>query len=1191
MEGAGSARLEPSTAGPQRTVDFHGGRGRGVVPVSPPPPREPDPMSPRVAFVVVFAAACCRVSDADDGYETTVRPLLRARCIACHGALASEAGLRLDTAAAARAGGASGPAVVPGEPERSEILRRVAAADPAERMPPEGAALSPDEIGALRRWIAAGAVGPAGESPEEDPRRHWAFVGPERPPVPDVAGAKHPIDAFLAESRHAAGTAPRGPAERATLLRRVTLDLTGIPPRPDEIRAFLADESPAAYEAVVERLLASPLHAERMARHWMDVWRYSDWYGRRSVPDVMNSYPMMWRYRDWIVRSIDADVPYDRMIVEMLAADELCPDDLERVVATGYLVRSWFKWNYESWKKDLVEHTGKAFLGLTLNCAQCHDHKYDPVSQEDYFRFRAFFEPLELRHDRVPGEKDPGPFEKYVSSKSYGPISTGLVRVFDEALDAETFLFAKGDSRLRIEGRPPVSPGVPAVLPALPPLAGRQPLPITAAYPGLRPFVIAEERAARVAAVEAARSAVSVPQAPPPDRVAALAAAEEAVALARAAASPGTAALEGTQSLLLDAREGRRALAHRLPAIDGIGADGSVSWVVEVRDDGHTNLQLGLDVARGATGCFVAFEGGEIKSYAPGGFTETVVGRYAAAAGQTRFGVTLRLDLANDCCLLHVRSLVDGATLIDGVRTALNGWRPTDDGKRGMFIDCRAGTAAAYDAIVFAAVDGREVTAFRFESPGHADGDELAGREGWVATSFCQAPATSLVLSAVATDPAVVAARSRLAALHAAGRLGQLERSAAAGALAAAEAELAAFEARVAADAARYAGGTLAGDRKGEPEVATLVASAVAAERRAAEAKAAAAVAAADRDVARAEATTPADEAASKALAAARQAREKATAALAAERARPADSAGGYAPLSPMYPEVTSGRRTAIARWIASKDNPLTARVAVNHLWGWHFSEPLVATPADFGRNGARPSHPALLDWLACEFMESGWSMKHLHRLVVTSDAYRMASGSPATPEGERSARLDPENRTLWRFPVGRMEAEVVRDSLLAVAGVLDTTRGGPEIAQSEGLSSRRRSLYFSHHGEEKMEFLELFDAPNPGDCYRRTTSLQPQQALALLNSDLTRSLATDLAARLWEAAPDGAERQGRFIEEGFFTILGRPATAEERDAVLGFLDAQAGMLAAQGVAGPESRARAGVIHALLNHNDFLTVR
>ncbi len=1162
----------------------------------------------QVALVIAMLAGVPsarprRVVAAEWNGGADVRTLLHARCVPCHGALEREGGLRLDTAAAARAGGDSGPAVVPGDADASLLLRRVSAAAAEERMPPEGAPLSGEEIELLRRWIAAGAEGPAGEVADEDPRRHWAFVRPVRPPLPGGPGDVHPIDALLAPARREAGTVPRDAADRATLLRRVTLDLIGIPPTADEIRAFLADDAPDAYERVVDRLLASPLHAERMARHWMDVWRYSDWYGRRSVPDVMNSYPMIWRWRDWIVRSIEADVPYDRMVVEMLAADELCPDDLERVVATGYLVRSWFKWNYETWKKDLVEHVGKAFLGLSLNCAQCHDHKYDPVSQEDYFRFRAFFEPLELRHDRVPGEKDPGPFEKYVYAKSYGPISTGLVRVCDEGLDAETFVFAKGDARLRLEGRPPVAPGVPAILPGLPEPPQRRALPVTAAYPGLRPFVIDEERAARRDALDAARAAPPLP-CPSADEIAsAIAAARRAVAGARATAAPGPEALEGRQSLLLDAAAGRRALSHRLPDIAEVGDGGSVSWLVEIRDDGHTNLQLGLDIARGATGAFVAFEEGSIKSYAPGGFVETVVGRYDPAAGRSRFEVSLRLDLARDGALLSVRSLADGSVPVDSLPVAINGWRPADDGKRGLFVDCRPGTVAAYDAILFRAADGREVAAFRFEEPIHRDATEVVEAGGWSATPFCQAPATSLVLSAEASDPALRGALGALSRAEEAARLGPLDEAARGAAIEAAERELASFESRVAADMARYSHGTLAADRKGEPEVAALVAAAANAERAAAESRALAAVAGAERDVARAagglvsrgaaaspQAATAGDDAA-KAFDGARRSLETATAALAAERARSAEPAAEYAPLSPKYVGETTGRRTALARWIASPDNPLTARVAVNHLWGWHFGEPLVATTADFGRNGVRPTQPALLDWLACEFVDSGWSMKHLHRLIVTSAAYRMASGVPATPEGRRSAAVDRENRTLWRFPATRMEAEVVRDSLLAVAGELDTTRGGPEIEQAQGLSSRRRSLWFSHHGEEKMEFLDLFDAPNPGDCYRRTTSVQPQQALALVNSDLTRSLAAALAARLSGRAGSGADAEARFVEEAFVTVLGRPATEDERAASVEFLVSQAATLAAEGAAEPVVRARAGMVHALMNHNDFVTVR
>ncbi len=250
-------------------------------------------------------------------------------------------------------------------------------------------------------------------------------------------------------------------ATKRELIRRVTLDLIGLPPTREETLMFLGDHSADAYERLVDRLLARPEYGERWGRHWMDVWRYSDWYGRRAVPDVMNSYPQIWRWRDWIVRSLNEDKGYDRMLMEMVAADELCPTDDANVVATGFIVRNWYKWNYETWMKDCVEHTGKAFLGLTLNCAHCHDHKFDPITQEDYFRFRAFFEPLELRHDRVRGEADPGPFKKYVYAESYGPIKSGAIRIFDEKLDAQTFMFSGGDARNRIEGKPPVDCGPP----------------------------------------------------------------------------------------------------------------------------------------------------------------------------------------------------------------------------------------------------------------------------------------------------------------------------------------------------------------------------------------------------------------------------------------------------------------------------------------------------------------------------------------------------------------------------------------------------------------------------------------------------------------------------------------------------------------------------------------------------------
>jgi hypothetical protein len=1164
-------------------------------------------------------------------YVRDVKPILHERCYSCHGALKQEAGLRLDTALLARSGGDSGAAVVAGNSGASLLIERITALDDNVRMPPEGKALTADQIRSMTRWIDSGAISPENEQPEEDPRQHWSFRKPVRPMVPTAAasGVNNPIDAFIGAQRDAAGIAPMPAADKATLLRRVYLDLKGLPPSADELQAFLQDNSPAAYEQVVERLLASPQHGERWARHWMDVWRYSDWYGRRSVPDVMNSYPMVWRWRDWIVRSLNDDKPYDQMVMEMLAADELLPADDQNIVATGYLVRSWFKWNYETWKKDLVEHTGKAFLGLTLNCCQCHDHKYDPIRQEEYFQFRAFFEPLELRHDRVPGEPDPGPFEKYIYAKSYGPIKSGMVRVFDDYLDAETFMFAKGDSRLRMEGKPPVTPGAPAVLGGNSLLTKQMVLPITAAYPGLKEFVKAEERGKRTAAVtaaeaELAKAQAALTEAPESLRVE-LQAAEAGLHAAREdavrlltenPAETQNQVLEGLQSLVLDAKTGRRALSHTLPGLESLADNATVSYLVQIVQDGHTNLQLALDIAQGATGGFVAFEKGTIKTYSSGGFKEFVAGKYDMSKGQNRFRVEMKLDLPQNQFLLTVTSLSDDVVIVKAAPGALNGWKPQSNGKRGLFIDCRPGTEAIYDALTFAQPDGTSLLTFDFESRGYQEGQDIGDLPApmdsapWMVTEFCAAPATSKITSAISHNPAVQSASARLAAAQQALRLPMLVIAAAETKLAAAQLELESLERRIQADATRYSTGLLSEDRQAEPTVKAIIEAAGQSERHAAQASAKASLAAADAAIASAEVAVAeagkqtdqaAIDAASKALEAAQQQRVAAMNALNTANAALAKVPEEYTPLSPKYPQVSSGRRAVLAQWIASRDNPLTARVAVNHIWLRHFGQALVDTPQDFGRNGSRPTHPELLDWLACELMDSGWSMRHLHRLIVTSRTYQQASilprsQGPVTEQFATANSADPDNRTYWRFPASRMQAEVVRDSLLAAAGELDETMGGHEIDHKQGMTSHRRSLYFAFHGEERMEFLELFDAANACDCYKRTTSVQPQQALALTNSELTKTLSRQLATRLGKQVASDVEDSARsFVWLAFLQVLNREPGEAEMTASLEFLKQQAIRLTpvdgGASAIDPTVRSRENLIHALMNHNDFVTIR
>ncbi|MBX3415662.1 MAG: DUF1553 domain-containing protein [Pirellulales bacterium] len=926
-------------------------------------------------------------------YSDFIRPLFAQRCFACHGALRQQSGLRLDSAASTIAGGESGPAVAAGKSAESllvDALRGTA----GFRMPPEdhGEPLAEEQIARIEAWIDAGASVPAQDEPERDPRDHWAFraiARPDVPPVEDAAWQENAIDAFIAAAHAREGLTAVSEAPRHIWLRRVYCDLVGLPPTSEELAAYLADDSPEAEATVVDRLLASPQYGERWGRHWMDVWRYSDWYGRRSVPDVMNSYPTIWRWRDWIVQSLNEDRGYDRMVREMLAGDEIAPEDAETTAATGFIVRNWFKWNYNQWKRDLVEHTSKAFLGLTMNCAHCHDHKYDPISQEDYFRLRACFEPLELRHDRVVGEADPGPFKKYIYAESYGPIASGMIRVFDEQLDVPTYMYARGDERNKIEGRSPVEPDVPTALAGSFQVAPVS-LPARGWYPGLKGFIQTEDLA--VAAK----------------------------------------ALQESEAALAGARQAWQGVEQQLAA------------------------------------------------------SET-----KATAGAATAGAPATVTLSPEAVELE----------------------------RAKLRLAESGALAA-----------------------RTRHDSLAARIAAENARY------------LPEDPSVAPEDAALEEL-----------------------------ARAAARAERMA--VLAAARQQETDARLKLATAQAQPN-------------SDAAAQTANVTKLADDV-----------RQAGDAVEAAWSALAADSTD-YAPLGPQYPRQSTGRRTALAQWITSEENTLTARVAANYLWMWHFGRPLVESVANFGRSGKEPSHPELLDWLASELRENGWRMKPLHRTMVLSRAYRLDSAMGG--QAGENLRLDPDNRWLWHFPRRRMEAEEVRDSVLYVTGGLDLTQGGPEIDHVEGLTSHRRSMYFAQHGEGKMQFLELFDGVNVCDSYRRTTSVMPQQALALANSELSWRQSRLAAQALLDAvrqqgATAGNERNTAILERAFVQILGRTPRESERRATHEFLAQQRALFAtlpppaedtppadtAPGTApssDAETRAVENLIHALLNHHDFVTI-
>ncbi|MFM7130177.1 MAG: PSD1 and planctomycete cytochrome C domain-containing protein [bacterium] len=896
-----------------------------------------------------------------------VRLLLKNRCFSCHGSLSQKAGLRLDSVGLMKKGGESGAAIEPGNAQDSELVDRICSPDAKLRMPPEGSPLSPAEIDLVKAWINSGAPAPPNDKPEPDPRSHWAFQKPVKAPMPNAAS--NPVDAFVSYSLNQIRLKLLATADKATLIRRATLDLTGLPPTHDELLAFLADDRPDAYRRVIDRLLASKAYGERWARHWMDIWRYSDWYGRRYVPDVWNSAPQVYRWRDWIIDSLNADTGYDRMVQMMLAADEIAPGDQKNLVATGYLVRNWYALNPHQWKRDIVEHTGKAFLGLTFNCAHCHDHKYDPIRQDDYFKFRAYFEPIELRQDRWPGEADPGPFQKYDYSVLRKIVMNGSIGVFDEKPDARVPLYRGGDERDIRTDREPIGPGMPTLLET-----ENKPkplnLPTDAYYPGLKPWL---------------------------------------------------------RKALLEHAEFELAAAHSAlnQAATDLKKQAEASAVAVQAENDKTNKAV-LRLKR----------------------TEIAIAAMQARQMQFKSAMA-RLELARgQISALNARTAADDA---------LYASRP--DPKRA-------------DTLRIAAIDAE-----------------------WLAAGLARQIA-----------------------------LAQAE-------LAAQDAELQVVSARD--DAAKTAA-------------------------QAAKTAAATALTKASNDVA-----------------------------AAAKLVKPAT----YTPLSPIYKPTSSGRRKSLAENMTRHDHPLTARVAVNHIWNWHFGRPLVDTVTDFGRNGKAPSHPELLDWLAVEFMENGWSLKHLHRLIMTSEAYQRASTS--ADQADQLAR-DPENRLYWRFQRRRLEGEAIRDSILASTGTLDRTAGGPPVENTAEAESKslRRTVYFATYPESggRSQFMETFDAPDACDAYKRTRSIVPQQALAMVNSTLIQQQSGILAAKLWEKATKSEtqfEKQNQaFIRLLFETCLSRQPMQAEAEKIQKFL--------APGITGtPEeaAKARAGLVRVIFNHDDFLSIR
>ncbi|HUR47600.1 MAG TPA: DUF1553 domain-containing protein [Candidatus Saccharimonadales bacterium] len=773
---------------------------------------------------------------------------------------------------------------------------------------------------------------------------------PAPPRVKNKRWVQNPIDAFVAAEHEKRGLKPRPQAPKPVLLRRVYLDMIGLSPTPEEQEAFEADQSSDAYEKVVDRLLEDPRYGERWGRHWMDVWRYSDWAGWSGGNQIRDSKPHIWRWRDWIVESLNDDKGYDRMVLEMLAADELCPEDESALRATGFLVRNYKMLSREQWLEDTVKHTSQAFLGTTIGCAKCHNHMTEPISQKEYYQIRAIFEPHQVRTDRLPGELD--------------TAKNGLVRAYDVGTNPPTWLFNRGDERTPDTNRV-ILAGVPKALcgDKLEPDLQITPvsLPKSAAHPDQRAFVIRDTIAASAEALEAAQKAFAKAQ---KDKV-------------------DPAKLK-TEELTLAIAEAKHKETLAVLKAEGL-TKGSADWKEAAKE---------------------------------------------AMAAQRLLAVTeakLKLHQAQSA-----------------------------QEEAQKLADAHAKALAA-------------------QPSGKSTNEVAAGK-----TSKAKKPADA---DKVAKDLEATIKKT-------------------------AEAEKALAEK--------------------------------------------------EKDLAAAPSTS--------------------------YKARSTED----------YPETSTGRRLAFARWIANRHNPLTARVAMNHIWLRHFGRGIVPTPADFGRNGAPASNPALLDWLAGEFTARHWSMKAVHRLILTSSTYRMSSTSDPA-----DAKLDPDDIYLWRMPSRRMEAEVVRDNLLYVAGNMDPTMGGPDIDQNLGLTSKRRSIYLRTAAEKEVEFLKIFDGPSVTECYQRRPTVMPQQALALANSEIALAQARILCQKI---GPSTQGKDDLFIEQAFLRILARHPSKEETRLCLDFLSAQPvharSAVAVTPVVSKTVRAgdemgkkRENLILVLLNHNDFVTIR
>jgi len=1060
-------------------------------------------------------------------YRRDVRPILSDNCYACHGpdAAQRQAGLRLDVRDSALARTKSGAVpVVPGAPAESELWYRVNAA-PDERMPPPDSRkeLSAGEIEVLRAWIEEGAAW--GE--------HWAFVAPRRPALPDVAAAawpRNPIDRFVLARLEELGLEPAPEAARETWARRVAFDLNGLPPALGELDEYLADDCEGADARFVERLLASPRYGEHMARYWLDAARYGDTHGLH-----LDNERALWRWRDWVIEAFNAGLPFDRFVTEQLAGD-LFPDaTLEQRIATGFnrcnpttgeggLIAEEYLAKYAM---DRVDTTGTVFMGLTLGCAQCHDHKFDPFTQREYYELFAFFNNL-AEEGSDENALAPPPFVKAPTPEEARELEAALAA----ALEAE----ARLDAPL---------PGVDALQADWEAEWGAR---LRRGFHRLEPLA-ATSRDGATLTVQPDGSVLAGGANPARD--------EHVFVLRTSAEHVEALYLEGlTDPSLPNAGVGRAPNANVVltnVALEVAPADGSaaarpVRLAAAVADYSQPGYPIGAAID-GDPASGWAVDGGQREPRsvafvpeAPFGFaggTELRVRlSYESQFGQHALG-RVRFAAASDPALVpaapgtwHVAGPYAAQDGDVAYRTpfapelraldpddATVGWKPRNDLVDGERFDFTGEGSAVYLHRTIRAPEPRRVTL----SLGSDDALKVWHDGTIVLERNVQRSAApdqdrvELALHAGANHLLFKVVN------HAGGfafHYRMLEEDAEspppdlAQALAAAQGALRAdLEQRL----RRFF------RRRHSPEWRALEGEA----RRAREAAAAI------------EARMPLTM-----VSAERAERRPAHVLIRGRYDRPGEAVEPGVPAA-LPPLAAEGRadRLDLARWLARPDHPLTARVFVNRLWQNVFGTGIVATAEDFGAQGEWPSHPELLDWLAVELVESGWDVRRVLRLIVTSATYRQSSR--VTPE---TLARDPQNRLLARGPRFRLDAETVRDTALALGGLLVEKIGGPSVkpyqpaglwqavayptsntakfVQDEGQALYRRSLYTFWKRTSPPPGMQAFDAPSREACrVRRARTNTPLQALVLLNDVQFVEAARGFAQRILDAEGSVDER------------------------------------------------------------------